>query len=136
MQQRRQFQLPPHDVEFLDSYGKPWETITDGSQWVLIHDFSNLTSGYNHDSVIVAIRIETGYPNVKLDMAYFYPPLERTDRKLIPASNVKQSLDGKTFQRWSRHYSKENPFNVGYDGLERHILAIEDWLMREFEEST
>ena len=44
---RRQFDLLPIDREFLDEYGLPWETIVDGSQWVLIHDFPT-PSGYNH----------------------------------------------------------------------------------------
>jgi Prokaryotic E2 family E len=36
---RRQFDLPEEDTKFLNDYGLPWETIVDGSQWVLIHDF-------------------------------------------------------------------------------------------------
>lgn len=36
---RRQFDLLSEDDAFLKEYGFPWETIVDGSPWVLIHDF-------------------------------------------------------------------------------------------------
>ena len=39
MEHRRQFDLLPQDQKFLDEYELPWETIFDGSQWVLIHEF-------------------------------------------------------------------------------------------------
>ncbi|MGY3076222.1 hypothetical protein ACVWZZ_002593 [Bradyrhizobium sp. LM6.10] len=92
---RRQFDLLPIDREFLDEYGLPWETIVDGSQWVLIHDFP-VPRGYNHATVTAAIRIETGYPNTELNMVYFFPALARADGKAIGATEAQQQLDGKT----------------------------------------
>ena len=53
---RRQFDLLPQDQTFLDEYGVPWETIVDGSQWVLIHEFPT-HEGYNHPRVTAAIRM-------------------------------------------------------------------------------
>jgi hypothetical protein len=44
-----------------------------------------------------------------------------------------QSLDGKSFQRWSRHRTAENPWRIGRDNLGTHIILVEDWLAREFE---
>ena len=67
MSQRRQFDLPVEDTKFLDEYELPWETIVDGSMWVLIHEFP-VPPGYNHAKVTAAIRIETGYPNTELNM--------------------------------------------------------------------
>ena len=80
-----------------------------------------------------AIRIETGYPKAALDMVYFHPAITRKDSKPIGATQATQAIDGKTFQRWSRHYTKENPWVIGEHSLETHIWAIEDWLMREFQ---
>ena len=133
MQTRKQFQLPVQDVQFLDSYGCHWEAINDGSQWVLILDFPTIHPGYNYATVTTAIRIETAYPKAQLDMVYFYPELLRKDGKPLKATQAKQKIDGKEFQRWSRHYSKRHPFVPGEDGLERHVLTIEDWLIREFD---
>ena len=130
---RRQFDLLPQDQEFLDEYGRPWETIVDGSQWVLIHEFQT-PEGYNHPHVTAAIRMETGYPNTELDMVYFFPALARKDSKLIGATQSTQSIEGKEYQRWSRHRTPQNPWKVGLDHLDTHIILIEDWLAREFEE--
>ena len=59
---RRDFALLPQDEKFLEEYVLPWETISDGSQWVLIHEFPT-HDGYSHLRVTAAIRMETGYPN-------------------------------------------------------------------------
>lgn len=129
---RRQFDLQPIDQEFLAEYGLPWETIVEGSQWVLLHQFQ--TRGeYNHPHVTAAIRIETGYPQTALDMVYFFPALARKDGKKIGATESLQQLDGKSFQRWSRHRTAQNPWKPGQDHLGTHVYLIEDWLDREFE---
>lgn len=132
MGQRRQFDLLPEDQKFLDDYGLPWEAIVDGSQWVLIHDLPT-PSGYNQPKVTAAIRIETGYPNTELNVVYFFPALSRKDGKPINKTEKQQELDGKMFQRWSRHRTRQNPWKVGQDSLGTHVFLVEDWLEREFE---
>jgi hypothetical protein len=129
---RRQFDLPSEDQKFLDDYGLPWETVVDGSQWVLIHDFPT-HEGYNYPTVTAAIRIETGYPMAALDMVYFFPALTRKDGTQLPATQTPQQIDGRTFQRWSRHRTGTNPWKIGQDSLGTHIILVEDWLQREFE---
>lgn len=129
---RRMFHLPAEDAQFLEDYGLPWETITDGSQWVLLHDFPT-GKGYNHSKVTAAIRIETGYPHAALDMVYFFPALARLDGKAIGATQAIQQIEGKPFQRWSRHRTAQNPWIIGQDNVGSHIILIEEWLAREFE---
>lgn len=132
MSLRRDFTLPDVDIQFLEEYGRPWEAVKDGSLWVLVNNFP-IPRGYAQDEVTAAIRIETGYPeDAALDMVYFYPPLSRTDGQKIGASDSMQPIDGKQYQRWSRHYTAEHPFVRGQDNLGTHILTIEDWLAREF----
>lgn len=128
---RRQFDLLPEDENFLKEYGLSWETIVDGSPWVLIHDFPT-HEGYDHPRATAAIRLETGYPISALDMVYFFPALARKDGKTIGATNAVQQIDGKNFQRWSRHRTPQNPWKVGQDSLGSHVIIIEDWLEREF----
>ena len=129
---RRDFDLLPRDEKFLEEYGLPWETISEGSQWVLIHEFPT-HDGYNHPRVTAAIRMETGYPNTELHMVYFFPVLARKDGREIGATQAKQVIDGKTYQRWSRHRTAQNPWRPGVDGVDTHVFLIEDWLAREFE---
>lgn len=134
MELRRQFELPADDKSFLDGYGCHWEAVIDGSQWVLLHSFPTLHPGYNHECVTAAIRIETGYPKAALDMVYFHPAIARIDGKLIGATQVTQMIDGKTFQRWSRHYTGANPWVIGENSLGTHIWTVEGWLIREFQQ--
>jgi hypothetical protein len=128
---RRHFDLSAEDQRFLDEYGLPWETLVDGPQWVLVHDFPTV-AGYNHSRVTAAIRLETGYPNTELNMVYFFPALARADGKAIGANQATQQIDGKVFQRWSRHRTAQNPWKAGRDNIGTHILLVEDWLAREF----
>ena len=129
---RRDFELLAADTEFLEEYGIEWETMNDGSQWVLLNKFP-LPVGYTQNVAVVAIRLETGYPDAQLDMVYFYPALTRRDGKAIPQTNVTQTINGRPFQRWSRHRTPQNPWLPGQDSLGTHILLVEDWLEREFE---
>lgn len=131
MNLRREFDLPPNDVAFLDGYGRPWETTVDGSQWVLIYDFSTQHSGYTSAVVTVAIRIETGYPLAGLDMVYVYPPIARRDGQPLRCTEALQAINGTHYQRWSRHYTASHPWIAGVDGLQRHVLSIEEWFHRE-----
>jgi Prokaryotic E2 family E len=131
MDLRRQFPLLKEDEVFLIEYGLPWETLLDGSQWVLIHNFP-VPNGYNSSTVSIAIRLETGYPQAQLDMVYVYPVLARLDGHLIPQTQCNQTLDSKDWQRWSRHRTSANPWQPGEDNLESHVCLIEDWFSREF----
>lgn len=133
MEWRRQFSLLPEDEKFLDEYGLPWETIVEGPQrWVLIHSFPT-DLRYNHATATIAIRLETGYPRAELNMVYVFPALARSDGKPIGQTNAVQSLDGKQFQRWSRHRTADGPWIAGEDNLGTHIILIEEWFLREFD---
>lgn len=129
---RRQFELLAEDEQYLNDYGLPWETVVDGSQWVIIHDFPT-HEGYDHKTVTAAIRLETGYPNTPLDMVYFNPPLSRLDGQGIGATQATQEIAGVAYQRWSRHRTGKNPWRPNFDSLGTHLVLIEDWLEREFE---
>lgn len=127
---RRQFLLPQQDREFLEARSLVWETITEaGVQWLLVHDFP-VPTGYNANKTIAALMISPGYPDAQLDMVYFYQPLVRADGKAINALAT-QSLDGKIFQRWSRHRSAQNPWRPGEDNVSTHLALVEAWLERE-----
>jgi Prokaryotic E2 family E len=129
-QGRRAAPVLDQDRLFLERYGLPWEVIVDGCTWVLLHDFP-LPNGYSHSRVVVAIRMESGYPMAALDMMYVYPAVSRADGKQIAQVNCWQPLDGKQFQRWSRHRTPANQWVVGQDSLETHIYLIEEYFHAE-----
>lgn len=131
VQDRRAAPVLDQDRLFLECYGLRWEIVVDGSIWVLFHDFP-LPSGYSQTHILLAVRLESGYPITALDMMYVYPPIARTDGKSILQANVMQAIDGKQFQRWSRHRTAANPWVSGEDSLETHLYLVEDFFRDEF----
>jgi hypothetical protein len=130
---RCEFQLPSEDVRFLERLGLPWETIVQGAErWVLGHEHP-LPAGYDHAHVIVAILISGGYPEAPLDMFYLLPGITRPDGIAIPATST-QPIDGKTYQRWSRHRPGDQPWRAGVDNLETQFDLTRDAFDREFAE--
>jgi hypothetical protein len=128
---RADFDLPEDDIIFLRTLGLDYDCINDsGMQWVIIRDYA-VSEGYNVEKVDVAVKIETGYPRTPLDMAYFYPPLARKDGQIINALCI-QTIEGKGYQRWSRHRTAENPWREGVDDLSAHLTLVSNWFLQEF----
>jgi hypothetical protein len=128
---RRHFTLPEEDARFLDSTGYFWEVVTEaGTHRVVLCGVPTAT-GYNHDKVDLYFRIEGAYPDTQLDMVYVHPPLARTDGKIINGL-ARETFDGKTWQRWSRHRTNTNPWRPGIDNLETHLALVREWFMQEF----
>jgi hypothetical protein len=125
---RRDFILPEDDREFLDASFPEWEAVSEGKmRWLIISNFK-IPDGYLIKEAALAINIPSTYPDTKLDMAYFHPPLAREDGVAIGATGATATISGKAYQRWSRHYD----WRLGIDSLRSHILFVEEWLTREF----
>ncbi len=132
LEMRRQFVLPADDIAWLESTGWQYELVVEGGvQRVIIHRFP-VPVGYGLNEVSVNVRIETGYPDAQIDMAYFLPGLERVDGRAIGAT-CGDPFDGKTWQRWSRHRTGANPWRPGVDNLSTHMAAVQEWLARELQ---
>lgn len=115
------------DIQYLNGTFPEWESLSEGS-WVLLHNFP-IPEGYTISSTTVAIKIPGNYPTTSPDMAYFYPPIERCDKSTITATQVNECIDGKSYQRWSRHY-RSGTWHPDEDGLAVHVMAIKDWLVK------
>jgi len=131
---RREFRLPETDVAGLDDGGFHWETVKAGNDaaWMLVHGY-RVPSGYNVEAVSVAVQIPGGYPTAQLDMAFFHPPLSRKDGRGIPNTEATANIDGKSWQRWSRHYTPANPWIPGEYNVLTHLVLVKHWLEREFQ---
>ncbi len=128
---RREFILPEDDICFLDSLGLTWEThIESNSQWLIIFGVS-LPKGFNVESANVAINVPPGYPVTQLDMAFFFPILNRVDNVAINATSHHQQINSTTWQRWSRHRPPNHPWIPGVDFIGTHFLYINNWLEKE-----
>jgi hypothetical protein len=130
-QVRRQFALPESDTEVLDAAGLAWETVIDqGNHWVVIHRVP-LPDAFVARETSVAIRIPALYPPAALDMAYFAPPVQRADGKLINRTEASVNIEGAAWQQWSRHYSSANPWKPNEYNVFTHFLLCQSWLQRE-----
>ncbi|MEX2205428.1 MAG: E2/UBC family protein [Myxococcota bacterium] len=127
---RRDFQLPDNEVEALDALGLKWEAVRDGRLGrVVIYDFP-IPAGLKPDAAAVNLRIEPGYPDSQIDMAYFFPAIEREDGLPI-AAIAQDQFDEKVWQRWSRHRTQQNPWRRGVDDISTHLGLVRSWLDRE-----
>lgn len=127
----KDFALPEEDVAQLDANGYHWETVKDSANWLIVRQFP-LPEGYTEKEVSVAIQIPSGYPVSGLDMAYFYPPIKRSDGKGIPAT-ASRKISGASWQQWSRHYTPQHPWVAGEYNVCSHLALASTWLEREFQ---
>ncbi len=126
---RRDFALPEMDIDFLNSSQYKWETVRDGSMWVIIYDYP-VPPGYNRSITNVALKIEAGYPVAQIDMVYFSPALQRNNGRPIRAL-ANQRIQGNVWQRWSRHRTGQNPWRVGLDDISTHLQMVNHWMQWE-----
>src|SRR6185437_12102807 len=127
---RRDFGLPEDDMDWLEGLGRPFELVQEGRVQRVILTQWPVPTGYNIDVVSINVRIEPGYPEAQIDMAYFHPALARRDGRPIRAL-LDEAFDGRVWQRWSRHRTPANPWRPGIDNLATHFALIDEWLARE-----
>jgi hypothetical protein len=104
--------------------------IDGGAKWLIVRGFP-VPAGYNHSASDVALRIPPSYPDVDMDMAYFYPELLLSSGKVIKQTHVRIPIEGKQYQQWSRHRTRANPWRAGLDNVCTHLLQVTTWLCRE-----
>jgi hypothetical protein len=127
---RRDFRLPAEDERYLMNSEWRWETVSDaGVRRLIVYDYA-VPAGYSRDRVDLYLRIESGYPDVQIDMVYFHPPVAKVSGRGINALS-RQAFDGKDWQQWSRHRTSENPWRPGLDNVETHLELVHEWLARE-----
>jgi hypothetical protein len=131
---RRDFEMPEEDRDWLASLGLHHELVNEANVLRVVIYAWPVPPGFDRDEVNIHVRIEPGYPDTQIDMAYFDPPLARADGRGIGAICA-ESFDGKIWQRWSRHRTPANPWRPGIDSLETHFALVDDWLARELTKS-
>ena len=127
---RKQFALPEEDMAALDAGGYDWETVSSSGTWLIIRGFK-LPSCFTPSEVSIAISIPSGYPTSPLDMAFFNPPIRRVDGRPIANTESSAAIDGMSWQRWSRHYTPENPWKPGEYNTVTHLHLVQSWIERE-----
>lgn len=112
--------LPKEDLDFLASMSNTVDYVEEGALSWIIFKGLEIHKGYNVSKADAAILIPPHYPTAQLDMIYFSPDLVRADGKMIgQLSN--QQIEGKIYQRWSRHRTALNEWNPEIDNVESHL---------------
>lgn len=129
---RHDFNMPQEDEDYLNTLNLPWEAVSENQvQWIIIHNYT-VPDGYIQKMVSLAIQVPANYPTAGFDMVYFYPALSRTDGVKIGATDSTMNILGTVYQRWSRHFTPDNPWRAGFDNISSYLSIIEEWLLREF----
>lgn len=120
--------LPAADQEFLQRTS-PDATVDveDGMTCVVMPSFE-LPAGYTDQHVDLLLRLGAGYPDVPPDMWWFSPAVTRVDGREIPATQVSQTVLGRAWQRWSRHFDA-GVWLSGTDTLESYVALVRTQLI-------
>jgi len=125
------FQIFPKDTEYLNHVFGNFRTIIEQNRRWLIVDNYQLPEGYNHQVISIALEIPTAYPQAEIDMFYTYPRIQLSTGAIPSCTEVDQPIEGKPYQRWSRHRSYLSAWNPACDNVITHFALIEESLLRE-----
>lgn len=131
---RREFKLLPVDKKYLDGLGNNWETVKVGERrWLVIHDYQ-VPAGFKPGTVDLALDIPKDYPAAQIDMFYFAPFVCLAHGGEIPSTQVRETIDGVTFQGWSRHRNAPSAWDPSTDNVVTHIALVESCMGKELGE--
>jgi hypothetical protein len=88
-----------------------------------------LPTGYNQSRSDLLLRLSPGYPDVPPDMWWFDPPVRLADGRAVQATDSIEHHLGRSWQRWSRHFSA-GQWRSGIDCLESFLALIRKELER------
>ena len=115
--------LPDPDREFLERAGIVHRVFEEaGMLNVELIDFP-LPTGLNASHASVLLRLSPSYPDSAPDMWWIIPHLRAVTGATIPATEVIETIDGRSWQRWSRHLDP-TAWRSGIDGLESYVRLL------------
>ena len=126
--------LPELDVAYLSERGIAHEVVAEAGMACVVLTEWQLPRGFDRDTADLLIRLSPGYPDVPPDMWWFSPPVHLANGRELPATNAVESHLGRSWQRWSRHFSG-GQWQSGVDGLESFLALIRQNLERSLPES-
>ena len=126
--------LPEIDVAHLGERGIVHEIVVDSGMTCVVMPQWPLPRGFDRDESDLLIRLSPGYPDVPPDMWWFSPPVHLANGQDLPATNAVEGYLGRSWQRWSRHFSG-GQWQSGVDGLESFFALIRQNLERSVPES-
>jgi Prokaryotic E2 family E len=115
--------LPSEDQAYIERVA-PGATIEveSGMTCVVAPEFA-LPAGFTVAAADLLIRLGPSYPDVAPDMWWFSPAVVRADGAPIAATEVTETVLGRSWQRWSRHFTPGS-WLTGTDTLESYVALV------------
>lgn len=115
--------LPAGDVELLKARKLKASAKLSGQEiHLIIHDY-RVPVGYDHETTDLLLRLPRQWPDGTPDMFWTEPHLKIKASGAWPnASAHLMVIDGRQWQRWSRHYNDR--WRPGSDGLRTLLLIV------------
>lgn len=115
--------LPEQDRDFLEREELDAEITADGGMiCVLLKDYE-LPEGYTPRRTDLLLRLAPGYPDAAPDMYWCDPVVSLASGEAPPATDVRETYFGRTWQRFSRHLGP-GQWRSGVDGLQNYLCLI------------
>lgn len=127
--------LPEADLAFLDEHDATYHVTSESGMTCVVLQQWPLPRGFDHEVADLLIRLNPGYPDVQPDMWWFDPPVHLANGGSLPATNVVEQHIGRSWQRWSRHFT-QGQWHAGIDGLESFLALIRQDLERSVPETS
>lgn len=115
--------LPAVDQRYLEDRQIPHQVLNDGGMVCVLFPGWRLPPGLNVSQTDVLLRLAPGYPDIPPDMWWADPAVLHADGTAIRATEVRQPMLGRNWQRWSRHF-QGGQWQSGIDGLESYLALI------------
>lgn len=115
--------LPPSDMEYLRERAPGHSVANEGGMTCVVIPGFSLGSGFTQAAADLLLRLPQGYPDVRPDMWWFCPAVQRTDGQVIAATQLRQHYLAREWQRWSRHLN-HGQWRSGVDGIESYIALV------------
>jgi hypothetical protein len=121
--------LPPDDAKYIAEHFAGHNLTSEANMICVILQAFPLPGGFDRQQSDLLLRLSPGYPDVPPDMWWFDPPIHRGDGQPIPNADVIEHYLGRSWQRWSRHFSA-GQWRSGVDSLESFIALLRKELVR------
>lgn len=122
--------LRDEDVQYLEGKGFNYEAHLEGGMIVLVIKDFELPAGYQPDRVELLVYLHPQFPQVAPDMFWTLPVVTYIDGGRPAATEHMQPFLGRTWQRWSRHFT-DAPWRPERDDLRSYLRLIRTVLERE-----
>jgi hypothetical protein len=118
------------DAAYLNEKGFDWEAELEAGLICLVLKNFELPTGYVPGRVDLLLRLPIQFPLVAPDMFWTEPAVSYVGGVEPPASQMRETHLGRSWQRWSRHFG-QSQWRSGIDDLRSYLRLIRATLDRE-----